>query len=200
MTILSESALHVITLYSVILINFILFVLFLFLLLLADSNFVAVSKHGQVKFFKIPPFELEKTENLNTNVYGLDYINGNLYFFTTNNQNQTVLAVVTSNALLTAQIPFTPISGIIEVSGVIVAYGSNNASLIQIQGNEMKVSTTQQLSQINNNIVNSMVYYPPQTLFISAHENGDLGAWKPGNAGLESIGNINICKSVSYLH
>ena len=52
----------------------------------------------------------------------MEHLNGNLFFYTLDTTNKTILAVVTSTQLIKCEIPYL-IEGIINVQGFYLVYG-----------------------------------------------------------------------------
>lgn len=140
----------------------------------------------------------------------MQYVNGNIYFFTYNNMNSSILMIATSSQMLNIELSVSPIEGVIELFGVIVVYGGDSYSLVQLQNInnilEPKLITTEKFSNTNNNnsiitniLTKSMVYYPDNKLFIAGHSNGELSAWNPGNNNLVKLENIKIADTVRKL-
>ena len=125
----------------------------------------------------------------------MEHLNGNLFFYTLDTTNKTILAVVTSTQLIKCEIPYL-IEGIINVQGFYLVYGQTYISLFQITNDNnlaaISLNFTQQLTDIG---IRSMVYYTEKNIFLSGHENGDLIAWSPGNNSLNQLGTIKISTS-----
>lgn len=96
-----------------------------------------------------------------------------------------------------------PIKNALEVANIIVVYGLNMISLLQLNNSNNKYEIKELLTQTiteDTSILSSLLFYPSKNLFIGGHESGNLSAWSAGDKGLALLAITGIGKSVkNYL-
>lgn len=119
----------------------------------------------------------------------MEYLNSNIFIYTVDQSNKTILLIVKANQLLKGEITFSPIEGTIEVQGFYLIYGQGFVSLLDISSSEIKSLFIQQVSL---SCIRSMIFLQDKNIFISSHDSGELNAWSASNNSLVNAASIKI--------
>lgn len=118
-----------------------------------------------------------------------------------NKQETSLIVVVDNQPPLTITLNDGKVCKAIEVANIIIVYGGNTVFFIQVVNDNGKyaliLNMQQSLALDRDYSLNSLVYYPSKTIFIGAHESGELSAWNPSEKGLANIASTKIGTSVS---